>query len=234
MLLTGPGPRALGFVYMVIAAGTLPGAALAARAGVRFGQRRALGGSLATAIAGTVLLYLVPTSHVASIATYVLSGILGSILIPQFWTMVGTVLTVAQGRRLFGLISAAGIIGGVLGPAVASAALVFLPVKSLLLVSSLAFAVAFGALALLHMTERPGEFEPPRRVAIASVVQRVSRAALPGAGGPRRVPVHGDVPGARLPLQVDRSRARCRARRSDPSSPTTTSHSTASPWSCSC
>lgn len=168
LLLTGPGPRALGLVYMAIAAGTVPGTALAARTGERFGQRRALGAILVVAVVGPLLLFLVPTSHAMAMATYVLSGILGSIVVPQFWTLAGTVLTVAQGRRLFGLISAAGIVGGVLGPAIASAALVFLPVKSLLLVSSCGFAVAVGALSLVRVTERVPEPRQSRRVPLTA------------------------------------------------------------------
>jgi AAA family ATP:ADP antiporter len=168
LLLTGPGPRALGLVYMAIAAGTVPGTALAARTGERFGQRRAFGAILVIAVAGPVLLFLVPTSHAMAMATYVLSGILGSIVIPQFWTLAGTALTVAQGRRLFGLISAAGIVGGVLGPAIASAALIVLPVKSLLLVSSCGFAVAVAALSLVRSPERVPEPRQARRVPVTA------------------------------------------------------------------
>jgi len=168
LLLTGPGPRALGLVYMGIAVGTVPGTALAARTGERFGQRRALGAILVIAVVGPVLLFLVPTGHGMAMATYVLSGILGSIVVPQFWTLAGTVLTVSQGRRLFGLISAAGIVGGVLGPAVASAALIVLPVKSLLVVSSCGFVVAIGALSLVRVTERVPEPRQARRVPLTA------------------------------------------------------------------
>ena len=165
LLLTGPGPRALGIVYMAIAATTLPTTALAARAGERFGQRRTLAGMLAMAGGISVLLYLAPVSNLAAMATYVLSGLLGSILVPLLWTLVGTAMTVAQGRRLFGLIAAAGVVGGVLGPAMATATLVFLPVKALLLLSALIFAVAGVALGGVRVTERlprPRGRRPPQ------------------------------------------------------------------------
>ena len=77
LLLTGPGPRALGLVYMLIAATTLPASAMAARAGARFGQRRTLAGMLVLASAAGVLLYLAPATHLVAIATYVVSGLLG-------------------------------------------------------------------------------------------------------------------------------------------------------------
>lgn len=184
LLLTGPGPRALGLVYMAIAAGTVPGNALAARTGERFGQRRALGAILVIAVLGPMLLFFVPTSHAMAMATYVLSGILGSIVVPQFWTLAGTVLTMAQGRRLFGLISAAGIVGGVLGPAIASVALVVVPVKALLLVSSCGFAIAVVALSLVRVTERVPEPRQSRRVPLTASLRAfreqpfLSRVAL--------------------------------------------------------
>ena len=117
LLLTGPGPKALGLVYMVIALSTVPCAALAARTGERFGQRQALGATLLIAILGPLLLYVIPMSHTMAIATYVLSGLVGSIVVPQFWTLVATALTVAQGRRLLGLIAAGGVqaLGPILG-----------------------------------------------------------------------------------------------------------------------
>jgi AAA family ATP:ADP antiporter len=171
LLLTGPGPRALGMVYMAIAVGTLPATALAARAGVRFGQRRALGGVLAFAVAGPALLFLLPMSHGAAIAIYVLSGLLSSTVVPQFWTLLGTVLTASQGRRLFGLISAGGIVGAVLGAAAASTVLVWLPVKSLLLGSSLVFGVAIASLGSVKVTERAPAVGPTRRAPLLATVR---------------------------------------------------------------
>ncbi len=163
LLLAGPGPRALGAVYVAIAAGTIPGAALAARAGERLGQRRALAISLGVAIVGPTLLFLAPATHAAAMATYVLSGILSSVVVPQFWLLVGTLLTVGQGRRLFGLISAGGVLGGIAGPAAASGMLVFLPVRHLLLLSSLVFAVALVAVSFVRAPERASEPQSPRR-----------------------------------------------------------------------
>jgi AAA family ATP:ADP antiporter len=168
LLLTGPGPRALGLVYIVIAVATVPCAAAAGRAGERFGQRRTLAGALLVAIAGPLVLMVLPASHGAAIAIYVLSGLLGSILVPLFWTLMGTVFTVAQGRRLFGLIAAGGIVGGVLGPAVASGVLILLPVRSLLVVASLVFALALSATGLVRAAERTTPSPAARRVPLTA------------------------------------------------------------------
>ncbi|HEY5147103.1 MAG TPA: MFS transporter [Polyangiaceae bacterium] len=168
LLLTGPGAKALGVVYIAIAAFTLPAATLAARAGERLGQRRTLGVILAVAVLGPVLLFAIPTSPAAAMSTYVLSGVLSSIIVPQFWTLVGTALTLSEGRRLFGLISAGGIVGAVLGSTAASATLLVLPVKGLLLVSSFVFVLAIVALVTLKVVERAQSTGPARRIPIAA------------------------------------------------------------------
>ncbi|MGA7123158.1 MAG: MFS transporter [Polyangiaceae bacterium] len=147
LLLTGPGPRALGLVYVAIALFTLPTAAVAGRAGSRFGPRRALSITLALAAIATVTMYLIPTNRTSAVAIYVLSGVIASIAVPQFWTLVGTVLTLAQGRRLFGLIAAAGVVGGVVGSGLAAIMILVVPAKTLLLLSSGIFAAASAAIA---------------------------------------------------------------------------------------
>jgi ATP:ADP antiporter, AAA family len=165
LLLTGPGPRALGFVYMIIAMLALPCASLASRAGARFGQRRALAGTVAIAVLAAVSLFFLPPTHATAIAVYVVSGLIGSIVVPQFWTLLGNGVTVAQARRLFSLISAAGIVGGVIGSGTAGAALAFVPVKGLLLVSAGVFVVAGLVLARLPV----GPDSTPRFVQRTSV-----------------------------------------------------------------
>lgn len=154
LLLAGPGPRALGLVYIIIAVCTWPAASLVARISERFGARRALGATIAMAAALPTSLFLTGPSHVSAMAIYVASGLIGSIVVPQFWTLVGKVLTAAQGRRLFGLIAAAGILGGVLGSGLAAAVLLVLPVRALLLVSATVFMVAGAVLLRVGADER--------------------------------------------------------------------------------
>ncbi|MGD0676398.1 MAG: MFS transporter [Polyangiaceae bacterium] len=169
LILAGPGPRALGVVYMAIAICAWPAAAVAARAGERFGARRALRGTMAIAAAVAVALFLVPATATSAIVTYVVSGLIGSIAVPQFWTLVGKFLTVAQGRRLFGLIAAAGVIGGILGSGTAAAVLVVLPVKWLLLVAAVVFAVAWAA--LLGVGSGEERAHRPERVSAPTVAE---------------------------------------------------------------
>ncbi len=154
LLLAGPGPRALGLVYIIIAVCTWPAAAVVARVSERFGARRALGATIAMAAVLPVSLFLVPPSHASAMAIYVASGLIGSLVVPQFWTLVGKVLTAAQGRRLFGLIAAAGVLGGVLGSGLAATVLLVLPVRALLLVSATVFLIAGTVLLRVGAQER--------------------------------------------------------------------------------
>jgi MFS family permease len=167
LLLVGPGPRALGAVYIAIAVLTWPAAALAARASERFGSRRSLGGTLAVAAGLPVGLFLVPASTPWAMAVYVASGLIGSIVVPQFWTLAGKVLTVAQSRRLFGLIAAAGVLGGVLGSGAAAAVLLVLPVRALLLVSAGVFVLAGAVLLRVGNDERSDPRGPPPPMTVA-------------------------------------------------------------------
>lgn len=154
LLLAGPGPRALGLVYVAIAVCAWPAAALASRASERFGPKRSLAGTLAVAAALPACLFLAPSSTASSVAVYVVSGLIGSIVVPQFWMLVGIALTAAQGRRLFGLIAAAGVLGGVVGSGAASAALLVLPVKALLLLSTVVFSIAVVGVHRVRAAER--------------------------------------------------------------------------------
>ena len=161
LLLTGPGPRALGIVYMAIAICALPAAALGARVGERFGAHCALAITLAVAATSALVMFVVPKSHLSAMALYVVSGVIASVVVPQFWVLVGMELTVAQGRRLFGLIASAGVVGGVLGSGAAAAAIHWLPTETLLLVSAGVFGAA-AAVVLLRGSGRP-EAGPAQR-----------------------------------------------------------------------
>jgi ATP:ADP antiporter, AAA family len=180
LLLAGPGPRALGAVYMAIAVCAWPSAALAAKASERFGARRSLGGALAIAAGLPLLLFALRPSALSAMAVYVVSGLVGSVVVPQFWTLAGKILTAAQGRRLFGLIAAAGVVGGVLGSALATTVLLVLPVRALLLVAAAGFVGAGAALMRLSGDERI-ERPPAGRAPLAAPLRHeplLARVAL--------------------------------------------------------
>jgi AAA family ATP:ADP antiporter len=157
-------PRALGIVYVVIAALTLPAGALLSRVSRRFGPPRALGSALLVASAAVVGLFLLPRTAAAAVATYAVSGLVGAVVVPEFWVVVASHLTVAQGRRLMGAIGAAAILGAIFGSVVASSLLMFVEVAWLLPVAASVFTVAgIAVLAALHYVDTPPEPALPER-----------------------------------------------------------------------
>jgi ATP:ADP antiporter, AAA family len=140
--------RALGLVYVVTAVSVLPFAMAASRLTARFGPRRVLtGGLLATSLL-VVTLFALHTHPVTVVAIYVVTGLVGGSLVPLFWNAVGGVFTVTEGRRLLGIIGAAGVLGGVIGSTAAAALLTIVRVKALLPVSAVLFVAAAAVVVL--------------------------------------------------------------------------------------
>jgi AAA family ATP:ADP antiporter len=108
-------PSRLTFVYALLAVLAVGVARSNARFVRAFGRRNALIFTLFAAAHGTVMLYLVPGGPVTYFILYVWSGLLGSVLVVQFWMFVGQRFTVAQGKRLFGPLAAGGVLGAVTG-----------------------------------------------------------------------------------------------------------------------
>lgn len=115
VFLTELGPQALPFVYIVMAAFGF----LAARAdhfiARFFGRQNALVLGLMGAATGTMLFYSEGMSQTLAFALYLWAGVITTLLTVQFWLAVGQRITPAQGRRLYGLLAAGGVFGGVLG-----------------------------------------------------------------------------------------------------------------------
>src|SRR5690606_35740882 len=113
--LTKLGPQALPFVYIVLAAFGF----LAARAdhfiARFFGRQNALVLGLMGAATGTMLFYTESMNQTQAFALYLWTGVITTLLTVQFWLSMGQRITPAQGRRLYGLLAAGGVFGGVAG-----------------------------------------------------------------------------------------------------------------------
>jgi AAA family ATP:ADP antiporter len=144
----------LAVVYVAVAVCVLPAVALASRAAVRFGARRALGGGLVTAACLLVALFAAPMNSITAVAVYVTSGLIGAVLVPLYWNLLATIFNVAQARRMLGLVGAAGVLGGALGAAGAATVLVFVHTRTLLLASSGVLLVTAVLLAWMPAGER--------------------------------------------------------------------------------
>jgi AAA family ATP:ADP antiporter len=153
LLLTRLPARALAVVYVAVAVCVLPAVGLAGRAAVRFGAARALGGGLITATAVLIGLFALPMNRFTSVAVYVTSGLIGAVLVPLYWNLLGAIFNVAQARRLLGIVGAAGVLGGAFGSGAAATLLTVLHTRALLLVS--AAALVLTCAVLLAMPARP-------------------------------------------------------------------------------
>ncbi len=116
-------PSKLTFVYALLALFALIAARANAAFVQRFGRRNALVFTLLGSAYGTTVIYLLPPSPVIVFGLYLWSGLLGSVVVVQFWMLAGELFSVSQGKRVFGLIAAGGVLGAVLGAGVAALAL---------------------------------------------------------------------------------------------------------------
>ncbi len=126
----------LPFVYVLLAGLALIVSRANTRFVQRFGRRNALIFTLFAAAYGTTVLFLLPRTDAVVFGLYAWSGLLGSVLVVQFWMYAGQTFTVAQGKRLFGPITAGGVLGAVAGASFSVAALQFTDVHHLLVVGS--------------------------------------------------------------------------------------------------
>jgi AAA family ATP:ADP antiporter len=131
----------IGIAYIAAAICVLPASGVASRTSQWFGVRRALVGGLAIASILLCVLFVVPSGGVATVATYAVSTLVGAILVPLFWSLIGSIFTVVQGRRLLGFIAAAGALGAAVGSAAAAGILTMVHTKRLLFVSAAMFAL---------------------------------------------------------------------------------------------
>ncbi len=172
LLLTKLPAGELGLVYIAVAVFALPAAGLAGRAAVRFGPRNALAGTLVMATALSVVFFVLPSTRPSVVALYIGTALIATTAVPQFWTLLGAGLTLAQARRLFAPISSAGVLGGVLGSATAALALPWIHVKGLLLSAGGIFLAAAGVVAFFPISERAGTGESRQssvRISMAEV-----------------------------------------------------------------
>lgn len=170
--------RALGVVYVVIAILTLPTGAVAASLGERLGPKRALCGSLVVAAVSVLFVRALPASPSTAMVLYVLTGLIGAVLVPQFWAFTGGLFTVAQGRRLLGPIASAGVVGGLVGSSIAAIAVMVIPTRQLLFVASGVFVLAAITLFFSNTDRAAIEAAPRTTQRRASMFSRAAMREL--------------------------------------------------------
>jgi AAA family ATP:ADP antiporter len=136
------GPGGLGYMYIVTAALTLGVGAISSGVGARFGVRPALVTTQLASAAGAAVFCFLPPTKVVLTALYAFSAVSGALLVPQLWAIAAASFHAGQGRRLFGTIAIAGLLGAVLGTLAAAGALLVVDLRWLFLVSAGAFVVS--------------------------------------------------------------------------------------------
>ncbi|MBI3204623.1 MAG: HEAT repeat domain-containing protein [Myxococcales bacterium] len=150
-------PTRLPIVYLLVAALGLGLTDLNARFIRRFGRRNALVVTLALFALGTTWFNFRPVTAGLAIGLYVWSALAGSLSVVQFWLFAGEAFTSAQSKRFFPAISAGGVLGAVVGSAMAVGLLALLPVGSLLLAACV---LALGTAAVVAQTPEPEPTAP--------------------------------------------------------------------------
>ena len=155
----------LTFVYIGLAVIGLILPAYNSRFVRTFGRRNASIFTLMVAAVGTVMWHFQEPGPVLAYGLYLWSGLLGTVLVVQYWMLSGQLFTAAQGKRLFPGIASGGVLGAVSGGVIATAALEVFgmvgrrgAVSSLLLISALMFLGTAVLLTTIASEERGTPF----------------------------------------------------------------------------
>jgi AAA family ATP:ADP antiporter len=125
-------PADLTYVYGALAGLTLATTNVNSRFVLAYGRRNALIFTLLFASFVTTMFFLAPRTEETVFALYLWSGLLGTVMVVQFWMFAGHLFTVTQGKRLFGLLAAGGVLGAVIGASVSIFAVEMASVELLL------------------------------------------------------------------------------------------------------
>ena len=135
-----------------------------------YGRRNAVIFTLMLAAVGTTLWHFQPMRPAVLYGLYLWSGLLGTVLVVQFWMFTGQLFTVAQGKRLLPGIAAGGVLGAVVGGVLTAAFLDLYRrfssggsgVSALLLLSAGCFLLTAGLLTSIVSDDGPS-LPPARR-----------------------------------------------------------------------
>jgi AAA family ATP:ADP antiporter len=162
--------KLVGVVYIAVALFAIPAASLTGFTSKRRGARVALSAALVAMTLAILAVIALPKDRASAIVLYVVSGVTGTLLPPQFWLVLGAELTVEQGRRLLGVIGVAGIVGALAGSSIAAALVTRRSIDVLLLLAATALLCAFGVLfsSRSRLPARDAADRPPTANSLAT------------------------------------------------------------------
>lgn len=144
------GPEHLAWAYLAIAAVAFIAVVSFRRWGRLRDPRGLLIAFLAVAVVGTtVLATTIVFDPSITFVLYVWTGLVATLVVPAFWTLIDRNLRIAEAKRLFAAIGAGGAAGAMTGSAIAGALGGLLPAHDLVGIGAIAFTAALAAAIVL-------------------------------------------------------------------------------------
>ncbi|HMJ11307.1 MAG TPA: hypothetical protein VK524_07850, partial [Polyangiaceae bacterium] len=153
----------LPWVYFAIAAGSLAVTWINERRAARTTSYQLAAWLFLSA--GSVLaleLVLVDAGTWALYALYVWSGVIATVIVTRFWLLLGEHFTLTQAKRLYGIIGAGGVIGAIVGSALARLLLMELTPLHLLTVAAGSFVLSAAGPLLMQPPQQSSPLPAPR------------------------------------------------------------------------
>ncbi len=146
------GPARLAWAYLAIAGTALIAVSAVRRlANVREPRSMTIGFLMASVIGTSVLAVTITMAHWVVFVLYVWTGVVATLVVPSFWTMVDRAWRINEAKQAFSTIGAGGILGAMVGSAIA--ALLGRVIAATYLVG--VGAAAFGAVTLVAIVLAP-------------------------------------------------------------------------------
>ena len=106
------------------------------------GRRYAMIATLMGAAFGHALFFIVHPTPAVAFVLYLWTGLLGTLVVVQYWLLAATVFTSTEAKRLYGLVAAIGALGSLVGALAAAVLVTFLTVQHLLPLGAALYLVA--------------------------------------------------------------------------------------------
>lgn len=157
------GATRLPWAYLLVALCAWPLLKLHGRASARMSRHRLMAATCLAALAGTVLFWwlLGRGWPWVPVAFYVWISLTFATTISQFWSLGNHLFDARQAKRLFGMIGAGGLLGGIAGGQVARLAGEILGARSALLAGAGLLALALAVVARVRFLDRRAGQEEP-------------------------------------------------------------------------
>lgn len=157
LFLAGLSARRLPWVYLAIAVVALGVGHREPRVVRRLSARNELSRWLVAAslVTGGFWLVVGNADTWALYSLYIWSGVIASLVVVRFWTVLATRFTVTQAKRVFPVVASGSVLGAIVGSGVARAGAELVEPRHLVLAAAVAFLAASTAPTLLQVQEGP-------------------------------------------------------------------------------